>query len=142
MALQLFTVCLRLIKNMTKMKKIAFTLLLVLGFAGTTIAQKNEGIALTQGKKELMVSKASGEFEFVLPNTVTQERVEKAAGYYTRYFTVGFDNSSKTASVKMVENTEQNRYVLMRFLSACDVRKVKVDDTELELYNFTEEYLK
>ena len=124
------------------MKKIFFTLIVLVGFATVGFSQEQGTVAVSEGKTELATSKVSGEYTITLPSTVTEEMVKKNAGYYPSYFTVGFDNASKNATITLVNNEVQGRYVIARFLASCGVREVKVDDETLVLDQFIDKHLK
>lgn len=124
------------------MKKIFFTLVVLVGFVTVGFSQEQGTMAVAEGKSELMTSKTSGVYTITLPSTVTDEMVKKNASYYPSYFTVGFDNDSKNATITLVNNEAQGRYVIARFLSSCGVREVKVGDETLVLDQFIEQYLK
>lgn len=124
------------------MKKLFFTLIALVGFATIGFSQEQETIANSQGKTELVNSKVSGLYNFTMPSNVTDEMVAKNSTYYTEYFTVAFDNKSKNAKITMVDNSEQSRYVIPRFLSSCGVRTIDVDGDNLDIQTFSETYLK
>ncbi len=125
-----------------QMKKLFFTLIAILTLTATTFAQEAKTIAIAESKSELAASKVSGEYTYVLPSTVTAEQVKKNAGYYISYFTVGYDESSHKATVKLVNDERISRMVMGRFLSACGIRKLKVDEETITLDKFMETYLK
>lgn len=89
-----------------------------------------------------MASKNSGTYKFTLPANLTKEDVAKNAKYYTRYFTVDFNESAHTATLNMVDNEEKDRMVVARFLIACGVNTVKVDGRDMEISKFMNAYLK
>ena len=124
------------------MKKLLIALFVLFGATTMTFAQEANEIATTKGAKVLASSKTSGQYTFTMPSNITQADIDKNAKYYTHYFTVTFDESSRTAGIEMVENTEKNRYVIARFLTACGVRYLTVDDANLELHDFIEKHLK
>ena len=124
------------------MKKILFTLIAILTLTATTFAQETKTIATAETKSELAKSKVSGEYSYVLPSNVTAEQVKKSSDYYTSYFTVGFDASSHTATLKMNNDERISRMVMGRFLSSCGVHNLKVGDDTITLDKFMEIYLK
>ncbi len=124
------------------MKKIFFTLIALVGFATLGLSQDMGTVAISEGKADLTASKSSGKYIFTLPSTVTEEMVKKNASYYPSYFTVGFNKSSKEATINLVNNEVQSRYVIARFLTACGVREVKVDDETLKIDQLIDQYLK
>lgn len=124
------------------MKKLILTFFVLIGLSSLGFAQEASQIATTKGAKELSASKASGNFEFTLPGNLTADQVEKNSTYYTHYFTVSFDANSHKATIEMMENTSKNRYVIARFLTACGISHLEVDDNNIELYDFIDDYLK
>lgn len=124
------------------MKKLILSLIVLITATSMSFAQSSNEIASTKGAKELAVSKSSGEFVFTLPSNLTKEDIDKNSKYYTHYFTISFDESSHTATINMNDNTSKNRYVIARFLTACGVKYVTVDDVNLELSDFIEKHLK
>ncbi|MBL4861830.1 MAG: hypothetical protein JKY09_02280 [Crocinitomicaceae bacterium] len=121
------------------MKKLIYTLFVLVGLSSFSFAQEND-LAITNGATELAVSKVSGIYVFTLPDNVTKEDVAKNAKYYTHYFSVEFKDHK--ATIKMTNNNAKDRYVIARFLTACKVRHIQVDDDSLELYDFIEKHLK
>jgi hypothetical protein len=124
------------------MKRFVYTLFAVLFVTFATYAQEPAEIAVSQGSKVLAESKASGEYLFSLPSNVTKEDVAKSSKYYTHYFTVDFDASSKKVTINMVVNEAKNRFVIVRFLTSCGVRFIAVDGDNVSISDFTEKYLK
>lgn len=123
------------------MKKLISTLFVLVGLVSFSFAQEASEIAQTNGATELIRSKASGEFVFVLPDNITSKTVETNANYYTSTFTLNFDASSHEADITMLSNEVKDRYVIIRFLTACGVKFIKVDETTMELYDFASKYL-
>ena len=124
------------------MKKLLFTLLALVSISTMTFAQTSSDIAVTKGSNALVASKADGKFVFKLPSNLTAEDVEQNSKYYTHYFSVSFDAGSHDATVTMNENTEKNRYVIARFLSANGIKFLSVDGENVALYDFIDKYLK
>jgi hypothetical protein len=124
------------------MKKLVSTLFILLGLVTFSFAQEAHTIAVSNGAEALNSSKVSGDYEFTLPSTLTEEQVVKNASYYTSILTVTFDKGSNKASIHMLSNEQKDRYVLARFLTACKIQHVKVGDDTVELYDFIEKFLK
>ena len=122
------------------MKKLVYTLMLLVGFATVSFAQEANEIAVTEGSKELANSKSDGEYVFVL-NGKTEDDISSAASYYTHYFKVVFEESTQTVKLEMVENDTRARAVIMRFLVASGVRYVDVDGKKLPVNDFMTSYL-
>lgn len=123
------------------MKKFFLIALTLVGFIGVSNAQEAREIAGSKGKSELTNSKSNGVYTFTMPSGVTKEDVEKNAKYYTHYFTISYDESSKTATVNMVNNQAKNRLVIARFLTACGLRYVNVDNSMISIDEFIKTYL-
>ena len=112
------------------MKKLIYTLFVLVGLSSFGFSQEASNTAGTNGATELTSSKRTGDFVFQLPEGVTAEDVKKNSAY------------SHKASLHMVDNTSKNRYVIARFLTACGMKYVQVDEKALEIHTFIEEYLK
>lgn len=122
------------------MKKLLNTIAAMLVFTSLSFAQE-AATAVSSGASALSKSMTSGEYSFVLPPEVTSERVEESSKYYTHYFTTSFDAGSNTVKIVMSQNDEKSRFVIARFLGACGVRNVKVDDKTLDMQMFIENHL-
>ena len=123
------------------MKKIFLAFTLLLGFAVVGFAQDRAAIAKTEGKLELIKSKESGEYAFVLPSNVTEEAVEKNSKYYTEYFTVNFDDGSKEVEITMISEEDIATKVIGRFLISCGVQEVEIDGASLPVTDFIDKHL-
>jgi predicted solute-binding protein len=124
------------------MKKLIYSLALLVSMSSLSYAQEAENIVNSNGKAALISSKTSGEYEFTFATERTDESVEKSASYYTTNFTVDFDPSTKKAVVTMIENTVTSRTILARFLSSNQIRYVEIDGTNVSISDFIESYLK
>lgn len=122
------------------MKKLVYTLLLLVGFATVSFAQEAPEIATSEGAKELANSKVDGDYVFVMSGKSAAD-ITAAAAYYESYFEVDFNESSQTVKIKMVENNERGRPVIIRFLVASGVRYVNVDGTNISVSDFMSSYL-
>ena len=122
------------------MKKFIKSFILVIAFAGVSFAQDGQ-VAGSQGSDALIKSKASGDYSFVMPTNLTAENIADNSKYYTHYFSIEFDEGSHTAMIHLLENSAKNRFVIRRFLTACGVNSIEVDDANLDLDAFTEKYL-
>ncbi|MDX2359952.1 MAG: hypothetical protein QNK23_04030 [Crocinitomicaceae bacterium] len=126
------------------MKRLLYTLVLLVGFGSVAMAQadRRANITISEGNTELLASKTSGEYTFTLPEGITGEDVANKSKYYTSSMTVVFDESTQVAQLTMVDNTVQSRYVIPRFLTACGTHNIRVDDTLITIDEFIEDYLK
>lgn len=98
--------------------------------------------AVVKNKSELTSIKTSGEGSITLPSNLTNELVQSKAKYYTHYFSVEFNEKTKVASIKMVDNSERSRAVIVRFLAACDVNEVDIEGTIVNRDDIFMNYLK
>ena len=122
------------------MKKIVFTLTLLVGFATVSFAQEANEIAVSEGSEELAKSKVDGDYILVLSGK-TEADISGSAAYYTQYFKVNFDESSQKAKIEMVENNARSRSVIVRFLVASGVRYVDVDGKSISINDFMMNHL-
>lgn len=125
------------------MKKLISTVAFALGVVAMSFAQQADNTAASKGAEALVASKESGTYVYTLPQTTTAEQVEKAASYYTKYFTVAFDETSKEASIEIVgEDVNASSQVMLRFLSGCGVMYVDVDGEVKQLNIFYADHVK
>lgn len=125
------------------MKTLFFSLLAVLSLSSTLFAQEMTSLntAIAQSQADLLSSKESGNYLFVLPGSLSSEEVSSNAKYYVHYFTVEYSDKTKEAKIKMISNDEKSRHVIMRFLTACGSRYVKVGDSSMSLEDFFVKYV-
>jgi hypothetical protein len=122
------------------MKKLVYTLMLLVGFATVSFAQEANEIVVTEGSEELVNSKRDGEYTFVL-NGKTEGDISGAAAHYTHYFKVVFEESKQTVKLEMIENDARARAVIMRFLVASGVRHADVDGKIIPINEFMTNHL-
>lgn len=122
--------------------KTLFVSLIAFFFATTLSFAQENSTAVAQKATELVSSKETGKYTFVMPADLTADQVAKNAKYYTHYFTVDFNESSKEAKVTMVINDEKSRHVVVRFLTACGVQNVSVDGKMYSNEDFFNAFLK
>jgi hypothetical protein len=123
------------------MKKILILAALFFSVQSIALAQDKTNTATAASSKELTVSKTSGSYSFVLPEGTKKEDVERNAKFYSKSFTVTFDEASKKASIQMVVNDEKNRHVVVRFLTASKIQFVNVDGKNLNIDDFYKNYM-
>ncbi|WP_107039349.1 hypothetical protein [Brumimicrobium mesophilum] len=111
----------------------AITLFASIGFAQTAMV---EGTAATLKQKL-----SDNVVEFKMPSEVTNEVVEKSAQYYTDYFTVNFSTDSKVAKINIVDQEEQARRVITRFLLSTGVRTVNFEGKDYTIMEFYSNFL-
>ncbi|MCR9172682.1 MAG: hypothetical protein NXI10_09335 [bacterium] len=124
------------------MKKLISTLAFVLGVVALSFAQDVKNTAMSQGSEALLKSKETGTYLYTLPAGTTSEQVTKAASYYTNYFTVNFDETSREAKVEIIGDKAPSTQVMLRFLSGCGVMYVNVDGEDHQLNMFYADYVK
>ncbi len=98
--------------------------------------------ATAQSKTELISSKVSGNYSFIIGNKLSAEQVSKNAQYYVHYFTVTYSEKTNEALVKMVTNDEKNRHIVVRFLTACGIQNILVEGRTLAPEEFFNNYMK
>ncbi|MDX1445338.1 hypothetical protein [Lishizhenia sp.] len=122
------------------MKKL-FTFLLVVTCSFLSFGQENQAVA--EGTETTFSEAvASGVFYFILPEGTSAEEVKKNSAYYTNFFTVEYDATTRKSTIKMVDNSAESRHVIVRFLISNKVRTVKLGATEYTVSEFYEKYLK
>lgn len=82
-----------------------------------------------------------GSFEIQMPESTSAEDLNKSAEYYVDYFTVKYDDKSKVASIKMVDNTPSSRRVINRLLLSNGVRTIAFNGEEYSINEFYDNYL-
>ncbi len=117
--------------------KTIFAVVTTLFLAGTSaFAQDRSTVATAQSKTELAASKSSGKYLITLPDGMTDTEVAENSKFYTRIFTISFDEKSDVATITMIENSDKARHVIVRFLTSCGVQSVMVDEREMMLEDF------
>ena len=122
--------------------KSIFVLMTSLFLAGTSaFAQDRSTVATAQSKTELSASKSSGKYLITLPDGMTSEEVAENSKFYTRIFTISFDEKTDVATITMIENSDKSRHVIVRFLTSCGVQSVLVEGREMMLEDFFTNYM-
>ena len=122
--------------------KTFFAVVTTLFLAGTSVfAQERSTVATAQSKTELSASKSSGKYLITLPDGMTASEVAENSKFYTRIFTISFDENSDVATITMIENTDKSRHVIVRFLTSCGVQSILVDGRELMLEDFFSKFM-
>lgn len=82
-------------------------------------------------------------FNFEFSSEYTVEQINKAAEFYTAYFTVKTVASptGNTATVSLVEDNEMARRVITRFFVTLEVEKITVNSEALSVSDFGAKYL-
>ncbi|MFT5777187.1 MAG: capsule polysaccharide export protein KpsE/RkpR [Crocinitomicaceae bacterium] len=129
------------LKKNEAMKKIIYTLFVMLGLSSISFAQEANEIATTTSKTELANSKRDGVYQFTFVGQTTAG-IEKSAKYYENYFSIDFDESSNVATITMKVNEAKSRTVITRFLIAAGAHYVKVGGEMMSTNEFMIDYLK
>lgn len=122
---------------MKKIVTILFTALL----GSAVYAQDATITANVKSATEFQAGKKAGKFEFQLPATVTAETVKKSANYYTQYFTVDFNEKTRKAVITMVQNDEQARHVIVRFMISSGIDSISMGGTVYTLDDFWKKHI-
>jgi hypothetical protein len=122
---------------MVKLLLASLFLVLSIGVWG----QENK-IAHTRGKTDIIQSKETGIYSFILPDSITSANVEINKKYYTNYFKVEFSELTNEAIIEMVKNDEKSRHVICRFLMASGIEKVSQEGKEMSVEEFFQAYIK
>lgn len=109
-------------------------------FAG--IKAQNITISSKLNSEEVLRESKLGHFQWVFPENTTAENLEKLAKYYKTNFTYTFNNASKLVDVYPVNDSEDTRRVMLRFLGANQVSGIKVGNETFELWVFYEKFMK
>ena len=72
---------------------------------------------------------------------MTANEVAENSKFYTRIFTIVFDEKSDVATITMIENSDKSRHVIVRFLTSCGVQSVLVEGREMMLEDFFTNYM-
>jgi hypothetical protein len=122
--------------------KTIFVLMTSLFLVGTSaFAQDRSTVATAQSSTDLSASKSSGKYLITLPDGMTSDEVAENSKFYTRIFTLSFDEKTDVAAITMIENTDKSRHVIVRFLTSCGVQSILVDGRELMLEDFFSKFM-
>ena len=119
------------------MKNIIAALVFVLSI-GLSFAQT---ASISGDESSIAKQVEMGKFEIEMPASTSAEDLEKSAEYYVDYFTVDYDESSNTATIKMVDNTPSSRRVINRLLLSNGVRTIAFNGEEYSINEFYDTYL-
>lgn len=118
-----------------------YFLFFVLFITGTAYGQMRR-VVETDKIEALTASREKGEFHFQLPADLTNAEVERASSYYTKSFTVVYNQKSHEAVLTLTENTAANRKVIKRFFISLNVELFQVEGQNLNLEDFYQKHLK
>jgi hypothetical protein len=121
------------------MKKILFTLaLLFIAFSNVNA----QSYAISETPKQLVESKTSGTYTFTMGSDITPDKIDEVSKYYTENLKISFDLITNKTIVKLLNNDEQSRMIIGRFLIAAGASNVHIGDEIITVGAFMEKYLK
>ncbi len=122
------------------MKKI---LGLVAGLLLTAFTFAQSTVTFTDAEADYKKETAT-EYNFIFAPVHTKEAIKEVAGYYESYFTVAtedYGSAGNKVNIKLVEDTEMARRVILRLLVSLDVKAVNVNGTEIDRNDFVQQYI-
>jgi hypothetical protein len=122
------------------MKSILFSVLFLV-ITSTYFSQGISIVGKAQTVTELVQSKNSGIYTFYFPETITKDKIETAANYYPTYFSYSINEEENSIKITLLENSANNRRIIMRFLMSARLQKIKVGDSELLIQEFYDNHL-
>ncbi len=123
------------------MRTLFLSVLTVVSLVTMSYAQEINS-ATAQSKTELILSKETGNYSFILGNKLSAEEVAKNAQYYIHYFTVVYSEKTNEAKITMIENDEKNRHIVVRFLTACGIQNVIIEGKSITIDEFFVNYMR
>ena len=121
------------------MRHLFFTIFLTVGVL--SVAQQitvTSNLSASDIKKEAKL----GHFQWVFPQKTTLESIQNTAKYYTTSFTYTFNETTKTVDVYPINDAEEVRRVMLRFLGANQVSQIEVGEESYELWTYFESFMK
>ena len=121
------------------MRHLFFTIFLTVGVL--SVAQQitvTSNLSASDIKKEAKL----GHFQWVFPQKTTLESIQNTAKYYTTSFTYTYNETTKTVDVYPINDAEEVRRVMLRFLGANQVSQIKVGEESYELWTYFESFMK
>jgi hypothetical protein len=122
------------------MKSILFSVLFLV-ITSTYFSQGISIVGKAQTVTELVQSKNNGIYTFYFPETITKDKIETAANYYPTYFSYSINEEENSIKITLLENSANNRRIIMRFLMSARLQKIKVGDSELLIQEFYDNHL-
>ena len=122
------------------MKSILFSVLFLV-ITSTCFSQGISIVGKAQTVTELVQSKNNGIYTFYFPETITKDKIETAANYYPTYFSYSINEEENSIKITLLENSANNRRIIMRFLMSARLQKIKVGDSELLIQEFYDNHL-
>ena len=117
------------------MKKIVAIAVLVL--AGT-FANAQETLAVKSS--QVHDAAKTGKLVLNVPESVTEQQVNDLKGYYTRYYSVNFDEDKDQLTFNLVSNDKLSFHVINRMLVGLGFKKVVVDGAVMNFDEMVEKY--
>jgi hypothetical protein len=121
-------------------KLLSAVLFLVLSI--TALGQDENKIAHTKGRTDILKSKETGIYSFILPDSITSSDVERNNKYYNNYFKVEFNELTNESIIKLMKNDEKSKHLICRFLFASGVEKVIHEGKKMSVEEFFQNYIK
>ena len=122
------------------MKSFLFSVLFLV-ITSTYFSQGISIVGKAQTVTELVQSKNSGIYTFYFPEIITKDKIETAANYYPTYFSYSINEEENSIKITLLENSANNRRIIMRFLMSARLQKIKVGDSELLIQEFYDNHL-
>jgi hypothetical protein len=122
------------------MKSFLFSILFLV-ITSTYFSQGISIVGKAQTVTELVQSKNNGIYTFYFPETITKDKIETAANYYPTYFSYSINEEENSIKITLLENSANNRRIIMRFLMSARLQKIKVGDSELLIQEFYDNHL-
>ena len=122
------------------MKSFLFSVLFLV-ITSTYFSQGISIVGKAQTVTELVQSKNNGIYTFYFPETITKDKIETAANYYPTYFSYSINEEENSIKITLMENSANNRRIIMRFLMSARLQKIKVGDSELLIQEFYDNHL-
>jgi hypothetical protein len=124
------------------MKAFFLTMIVCAGLVFHAISQEKSTLAVGPSPSEITAGKSSGKFTFIMPEGTVAEDLAHSTKYYTNYFTVDFNASTREAKITMVNNDEKSRSIIARFLISNGVQELNIGGVLVPVTELFERYLK
>jgi hypothetical protein len=106
-------------------------------FCMSFLSLNAQDCAQFSGKQDdLVASRDQGKFVFIFPDAVTEEDIASSAVFYSNYFSIDYNISTKEVLLTMRTNDDKSRHIIVRFLTSCGISKVKVSEATYSLDEF------
>jgi len=105
-------------------------------FIWSSIMYAQDCAQLSVDYKDGLSLRSQDRFVFVFPDYVSEEEITSSAVFYANYFSVDYNAATKEVLVAMLKNDDKSRHIIVRFLTACGIDKVKVSGVNYSLEEF------